>query len=186
MYGDMSVVRASSSQLAAMATDMRARASSLTSQAATLAWHSTAGTAFRVQIEATANDLGAAAATLDSAAHALIIHAAAVDGVKAEISAAERWVGGKLDEAETVARHAVEVVKDVVEGAVTGFMHILSSTIDGVKKVLHVAVYELFGQEVPKAHVEQARAIVAAVPRRPSSGSREWLDLESQFHGRGW
>jgi phage-related protein len=169
-----------------MATDMRARASSLKSQATTVSWNSRAATAFRLQADATANDLGASASTLDSAAHALAVHAAAVDKVKEEITAAERWVGGILDDAETVARNAVEVVKDVAEDALTGFMNILSSTIDGVKKLLHVSVFELFGQEIPKEHVERAKAIVNTVPRRPTSGSRDWLDLKSQFQSRGW
>ena len=105
---------------------------------------------------------------------------------KEEISAAERWVGEKIDDAENIARNAVEVVKDVAEHAVTGFMQILSSTIDGVQKLLHVSVYELFGQEVSKEHVERAKAIVNAAPRRPTSGSRDWLDLKGQFESRGW
>lgn len=186
MYGDMSRVRADAAQLRSMAEEMRARSVSLTSQAQSMGWKSGAAEMFRQQITKVAEDLGRTAASLDASAAALTAHASAVDKVKAAIAEAQRWVGQRLDEATTIASNAVNVVREVGEGAVNGFMKVLSTVVNGAKVVCTVSVHMLFGNEVPEAVVRQAEVVVRSVGTRPVHGSKEWLQLKDRFVGNGW
>lgn len=151
-----------------------------------MSWSSSAGDALRSRVREVALDLGSQAHLLDDAAAALEAHARAVDDTKAAIATAQRWVSDAWDRAAHIAFNAVEVVKDVVHTAVTGFMRILGAVATGDLDRVRVAVFTLGGHEIGREQVQQAKTVVGAVPALPQAGSKDWLDLSHTFRARGW
>ena len=186
MYGDMNRLRARAAALRQNGDEMRARARSLLAQAESMTWSSNAGDIFRDRIRVIALDLGSQAQFLDDTAAALELHARTVDGVKAAITNAQKWVSDAWSRAAHIALNAVEVVKDVVHTAVTGFMRVLGAVASGDLDKVRVAVFTIGGQEVPREQVQQAKTILGTVPALPQAGSKDWLDLSQTFRSRGW
>jgi uncharacterized protein YukE len=186
MYGDMSRLRTRASELRHNADEMRARAKSLLAQAESMSWSSSAGDALRARIRRIALDLGSQAQSFDDAATALDAHARSVDDVKAAIADAQRWVSDAWNRAAHIAHNAVEVVKDVVHSAVTGFMRVLGAVASGDLDKVRVAVFTIGGHEIPRAQVQQAKTVVGTVPALPRADSKDWLDLSQTFRARGW
>ncbi|SEN55836.1 hypothetical protein [Cryobacterium luteum] len=178
MYGDMSAVRIDASYLRARAEAMRSRALQLTAQAEAMSWNSAAAQVFRTQITLTADDIGRTAATLDAAADALGTHARAVDDVKALIVQAQAWAAERLDEARSIASNAVKVIQDVAENAVTSFMTVVNSAVDVVTKTVQVSVYKLANIDIAESVVTHAQDVMRTIPSPPSTGSKDWLDVE--------
>lgn len=187
MYGEMSRVRSRAAELRALATELRARASSLLAQSEAMQWSSQAAVVLRTSIGVMAHDLGRQAASLEAAALSLEGHARAVDAVKRAIEDAMAWVSDRWNDAATVVRNVQEVVEDVIESAVTGFMRVLAVVVgeDNVKR-LTVSVFTLFGREISESQVNRSRQILGTVPSLPRAGSKEWLDVRSTFTRRGW
>lgn len=186
MYGDMSRVRTRATTLRTAADEARARAKALQRQAQDMQWKSSAADVLRNRISDASTSYAALASSLDAAADELVKHAAAVDGVKALIAKAEQWVGARLNDARNLAQNVVETTKNVAEGAVNGFMKAIRTVTDGASTLIEVSVCFLAGREVSHEEVSRARTITSTVPSSPASGSKDWLDLESTFHSRGW
>jgi uncharacterized protein (DUF3084 family) len=193
MYGDTAVIRQRASDLANDADDLRARASTLISRSESLDWQSTAASAFRSKISDRARDMGGSGRKLDDAATALRAHAAEVDRVKAEIERAMQVVQSVWNTARTIVVNAVQVVKTVAATAVNDFMKVVDTVHDAVsdavsgdggKVVVHV--FEMFGQEVAQATVDQAHDVTSTVPSLPAAGDKQWLDIRDTFNARGW
>ncbi|WP_331898292.1 hypothetical protein [Lacisediminihabitans sp.] len=182
----MSQLRARASVLRGNGDEVRARAKSLLAQAESMSWSSSAGDALRAKVRGLALDLGSQAQVLDDAAAALEAHARAVDETKAAIATAQKLVTDAWNGAAHVASNAVEVVKDVVHTAVTGFMRVLTAVAGGDPTKVHVAVFTLGGHEIAREQVHQAKTVVGAVPALPQAGSKDWLDLSQTFRARGW
>ena len=178
MYGDMAVLRSRASTLRSSAIELRGRATSLIAQSNAMTWTSGAGDMLRSQVSDMARELGRQARALDDAAAALESHASAVDGVKQQIANAEQVVSSIWHQAQALTSHVVEVVTDVAQSAVTGFMNVVGDAVNGVANTVRVAFLSFGGQPVAHAEVVRARTLVCAVPALPPSGSRDWLDVE--------
>ena len=162
MYGDMAALGKRSAELRTLATDTRARATTLR-QAVGTTWVSAAAATFIEQLGERATNLDTSATSLDDAADAVDAHIRAVEAVKQAIIEAEQWISDRWNDAARLVGNTVEVISDGVEN-----------------------VFEFFGTEVPRAVVTQADELITTVRSLPAPGSPEWLDLADTFHRRGW
>jgi len=89
--------------------------------------------------------------------------------------------GDRLSEAQTIVYNVVNTVEDVAENAVTSFVAIIGHFVGEVGKMVTVARYTVFGQQISRARLSHARAVAHTVASRPPGGSKDWLDLQAIF-----
>ena len=143
---------------------MRTRASEMRAQAEAMQWESSAAQMFRAQIDIAALDLGRCASQVDDAAHQLIAHANSVDVVKQAIEDARHFVEGLVDDAK----------------------HLVNNIVRGVSEAGEAVVNTLFGREIPDWTVNRAERLLTIFPVKPTTGSRDWLDIRTRVNGQGW
>lgn len=185
MYGDTEALRARAASTRADADMLRTRAAGLLTDAAVMGWNSPAGELMRTRLQETADTLGRQATALEDVAASLDTHIRSVKQVRAAIAEAEHFVTDAWSRAANIAWNAVEVVRDVAEGAVTFAMRLIGPAL-ATPGMVSVSVYELAGREVSSDEVSRAHSLVGVIPRLPPSGSRDWLDLQHIVRAHAW